>query len=99
MAIGVDTSKWKPRKIKGTPAAKFRNALGLGLLSFGIISGCIFHYAGLTTNIRKAAEVLYEDPIEEVERRIMIASGLPNRSAAIIRKHEMEAARLDRPDA
>ncbi|CAG9792390.1 unnamed protein product [Diatraea saccharalis] len=78
MAIGVDTSKWKPRKIKGTPAAKFRNVLAFGILGFGIASGLFFHFAKVTENLRKAAEVLYEDPIEEVERRLMIASGLPN---------------------
>lgn len=42
MAIGVDTSKWKPRKIKGTPAATFRNYLGAGALSIGIVCGVLF---------------------------------------------------------
>ncbi|RVE52169.1 hypothetical protein evm_003242 [Chilo suppressalis] len=99
MAIGVDTSKWKPRKIKGTPAAKFRNAIGLGIISFGIISGLIFHYSSVTENLRKATEVLYEDPIEEVERKLMIASGLPNRTGETIRRYEKEMSRVDRPDA
>lgn len=44
MAIGVDTSKWKPRKITGTPASKFRNILGIGVLSVGLITGAIFQY-------------------------------------------------------
>ncbi|XP_050554444.1 uncharacterized protein LOC118279169 [Spodoptera frugiperda] len=97
MAIGVDTSKWKPRKITGTPASKFRNILGVSILSFGIISGLIFHFVPVTGNLRKAIEPLYEDPIEEVERRLMIASGLPNRSAATIRKHMEESLRPDQP--
>lgn len=42
MAIGVDTSKWKPRKITGTPAAKFRNGLVAGVLGFGILWGAFF---------------------------------------------------------
>lgn len=42
MAIGVDTSKWKPRRLKGTPAALFRNYLAYGICGFGIISGLIF---------------------------------------------------------
>lgn len=42
MAIGVDTSKWKPRKIKGTPAAKVRNILAIGAISFGLACGVFF---------------------------------------------------------
>lgn len=42
MAIGVDTSKWKPRKIKGTPAAVFRNVMGVGVISIGIAAGLLF---------------------------------------------------------
>lgn len=42
MAIGVDTSKWKPRRLKGTPAAQFRNYLAFGILGFGVVSGVIF---------------------------------------------------------
>ncbi|CAB3220919.1 unnamed protein product [Arctia plantaginis] len=80
MAIGVDTSKWKPRKIKGTPAATFRNFLGAGALSIGLACGVFFHFTSITENLRKSVYGLYEDPIEEVERRQMIASGLPNRS-------------------
>ncbi|CAK1547790.1 unnamed protein product [Leptosia nina] len=78
MAIGVDTSKWKPRRLQGTPAAKFRNYLGIGILSLGLISGLIFHTIPVTKNLRVASERLYEDPIEEVERKQMIAAGLPN---------------------
>lgn len=47
MAIGVDTSKWKPRKIIGTPASKFRNILGIGILTVGLITGVIFQYVYL----------------------------------------------------
>ncbi|KAM3962214.1 uncharacterized protein ACR2FA_003714 [Aphomia sociella] len=97
MAIGVDTTKWKPRKIKGTPAAKFRNALGIGTITLGIISGLIFNYIPITKNLRKATEGLYEDPIEEVERKQMIAGGLI-RSGATIRKLIEDEARPDRPD-
>lgn len=35
MAIGVDTSKWKPRKVKGTPSHIIRNRIGYGILAFG----------------------------------------------------------------
>lgn len=98
MAIGVDTSKWKPRKIVGTPANKLRNIIGVAILSFGMISGLIFHFTPVTLNLRKAVDGLYEDPIEEVERRLMIAAGLPNRSGDAIRKYMEESQRLDLPD-
>ncbi|KAI5634276.1 slx4 endonuclease domain-containing protein [Phthorimaea operculella] len=68
MAIGIDTSKWKPRKIKGTPAAKVRNILGIGIITIGMFTGALFHFSKITVGIRSAAEKLYEDPIEEVER-------------------------------
>lgn len=42
MAIGVDTSKWKPRKIKGTPAARVRNILAIGAISVGLVCGVFF---------------------------------------------------------
>lgn len=56
-----------------------------------------FSLTNLTVGIRKSVEVLYEDPIEEVERKQMIASGLPNRSAETIRKLMKEDERLDLP--
>lgn len=56
-----------------------------------------FSFSNYTTGIKKVIEVLYEDPIEEVERRMMIASGLPNRTADTIRKLEREDSRPDRP--
>ncbi|KOB74704.1 Uncharacterized protein OBRU01_08623 [Operophtera brumata] len=91
MAIGVDTSKWKPRKLKGTPAAKFRNWLAYGIIGGGMLCGLVFHFAKTTEGLRKAVDVFYEDPIEEVERRLMIASGLPNRTSATIRREESAA--------
>lgn len=42
MAIGVDTSKWKTRKIKGTPAAKVRNIIGCGVIAVGMLCGVVF---------------------------------------------------------
>lgn len=42
MAIGIDTSKWKPRKIKGTPAAKVRNIIAIGAISVGLVCGLFF---------------------------------------------------------
>nr|XP_053620103.1 uncharacterized protein LOC128680750 [Plodia interpunctella] len=98
MAIGVDSSKWKPRSILGTPAAKFRNYLAVGILTIGLISGLTFHYIPATHNLRKTSENLLEDPIEEVERRQLIASGMFYRSSATIRKHIEEEKRFDRPD-
>ncbi|XP_060807770.1 uncharacterized protein LOC132903438 [Amyelois transitella] len=98
MAIGVDSSKWKPRSILGTPAAKFRNYLAVGVISFGIISGLIFHYIPTTKNLRAAITVLYEDPIQEVERKRIIASGMRFTSAESIRKEIEESKRFDRPD-
>lgn len=56
-----------------------------------------FSFTSLTKGIREAVEVLYEDPIEEVERRRMIASGLPNRSAETIRRLMKESERPDLP--
>ncbi|KAI8423649.1 hypothetical protein MSG28_012703 [Choristoneura fumiferana] len=98
MAIGVDTSKWKPRKIVGTPAAKFRNALAAGILGFGILWGAFFQLSNFTDPMKKAAEVLYEDPIEEVERKIMIASGMHVRSGDKLRQLMEEEKRIDLPD-
>ncbi|VVC86888.1 unnamed protein product [Leptidea sinapis] len=97
MAIGVDSSKWKPRKVKGTPAARVGNLIALGVLTFGVISGVAYHVWWTPPKLRKAVEKLYEDPIEEVERRMMIASGLPNRSGDMIRKLMEEDARTDLP--
>lgn len=42
MAIGIDTSKWKPRKISGTPAGKFGSAIAIGSLLIG--AGCGFYF-------------------------------------------------------
>ncbi|XP_061705484.1 uncharacterized protein LOC134755138 [Cydia strobilella] len=97
MAIGVDTSKWKPRKITGTPAAKFRNRLAAGILGFGILWGAFFQYSSFTEPMKKAADVLYEDPIEEQERKILIATGLPLRSGRTIRRLMEEEQRVDLP--
>ncbi|KAG6460524.1 hypothetical protein O3G_MSEX012047 [Manduca sexta] len=99
MAVGVDTSKWKPRRVKGTPAAGFRNALSIGVITAGIITGLIFHFGSFTTNFRKAWDVLYEDPIEEVERRMLIASTLSSKTGDQIREALEEAKRIDRPEA
>lgn len=98
MAIGIDTSKWKPRKISGTPAGKFGSAIAIGSLLIGAGCGFYFHNASITQNLRQAAEKLYEDPIEEVERRLLIASGLPNRTGDQIRALIDGYERPDRPD-
>lgn len=42
MDSGVDTSKWKPRRLRGTPANSFIKYLSFGVLTIGIIVGCIF---------------------------------------------------------
>lgn len=39
MAIGVDTSKWKPRKLQGTPALKVGNYLGATIITVGVALG------------------------------------------------------------
>lgn len=57
-----------------------------------------YRFSGITNNLRKAIAVVYEDPIEEVERKIMIASGLPNRTGDKIRKLLEEEARPDLPN-
>lgn len=49
-------------------------------------------------NFRKKLSPLYEDPEPEVERRLMIASGLRNRSGDMIRKLKEEQDRPDTPD-
>ncbi|XP_072946522.1 uncharacterized protein [Epargyreus clarus] len=98
MAIGIDTSKWKPRKIKGTPADRGRNILGLGIIGFGLICGAFYQFSGITGKFRKALDNFYEDPIEEVERRQLIVSGLPVRTGDKIRELLEDAERPDRPD-
>ncbi|CAH0714972.1 unnamed protein product, partial [Brenthis ino] len=97
MAIGVDTSKWKPRKLNGTPAGKASIVIGVGILSFGVLCGAFYQFSSVTSKYRKAVTVLYEDPIEEVERKILIASGIPIRSGDKIRKLLEEEARTDLP--
>lgn len=57
-----------------------------------------FRFSDVTKNYRKKLEVFYQDPIEEVERKLMIASGLPNRTGATIRRLIEEEAQPDRPD-
>lgn len=42
MAIGVDTSKWKPRKLNGTPAAKAINIVSGCVLSAGLFIGAFY---------------------------------------------------------
>ncbi|XP_045762855.1 uncharacterized protein LOC123865693 [Maniola jurtina] len=98
MAIGVDSSKWKPRKFKGTPAGKARNLVGLGIVSVGVLIGAFYQFSDVTKNYRKKLEIFYQDPVEEVERKLMIAGGLPNRSGDTIRRLLEEEARTDRPD-
>ncbi|CAH2098297.1 unnamed protein product [Euphydryas editha] len=98
MAIGIDTSKWKPRKLNGTPAAKAINKISGCVLSVGLLIGAFYQYSSVTAKLRKALEPFYADPIEEVERKLMIASGLPNRSGDTIRKLLVEEARTDLPD-
>ncbi|KPJ09934.1 hypothetical protein RR48_02912 [Papilio machaon] len=98
MAIGVDTSKWKPRKLKGTPAAKVSNIIGISVVTFGVICGVFYQFSSITANFRKKLEPFYEDSEPEVERRLMIASGLRNRSGDMIRKLREEEARPDTPD-
>lgn len=39
MAIGVDMSKWKPRKLKGTPALKVGNICAASVLTVAIALG------------------------------------------------------------
>lgn len=56
-----------------------------------------FSFAKATEGLRKATDLLLEDPIEEVERRAMIASGLPNRTGDQIRRLIKEDSRPDQP--
>lgn len=48
--------------------------------------------------MRKSFDKLYVDPIEEIERRQLIAAGLPIRSTEQIRRHMEDAQRIDLPD-
>ncbi|XP_047539430.1 uncharacterized protein LOC125072781 [Vanessa atalanta] len=98
MAIGIDSSKWKPRKLAGTPAAKAVNILGACVLSFGLLCGVFYQYSSATSKLRQALNRFYSDPIEEVERKLLIATGLPNRTGDTIRKLLKEEARTDLPD-
>ncbi|XP_068624090.1 uncharacterized protein [Battus philenor] len=97
MAIGVDSSKWKPRKLKGTPAAKICNIIAISVLSFGIVWGAFYQYSSITKNVRKNLEILYEDPESEVERKQMIASGMPIRTGDMLRKLIEHEERPDLP--
>ncbi|CAG4934869.1 unnamed protein product [Parnassius apollo] len=98
MAIGVDSSKWKPRRLKGTPAAKVCNIIGFSVLTFGIIWGALYQFSSVTEKLRKKLDIFYEESVTEVERKQMIASGLRNRTGDMIRKLMEEAERPDRPD-
>lgn len=39
---GVDTSKWKPRRLRGTPAYKFCTKISLAVLTFGVGCGLVY---------------------------------------------------------
>lgn len=58
----------------------------------------VYRLSSFTEPVKKAAEVLYEDPIEEVERRIMIGSGMHVRSGDKLRRLMEEENRIDLPD-
>ncbi|OWR45339.1 hypothetical protein KGM_202355 [Danaus plexippus plexippus] len=94
MAIGVDTSKWKPRSLKGTPAAKAGYIISACLLGSGFMIGAFYQFSGLTRNLRKNIEPIYEDPIEVVERKQLIAIGLPN-SCKVVSKYFVKETVMD----
>ncbi|CAH2058132.1 unnamed protein product, partial [Iphiclides podalirius] len=97
MAIGVDSSKWKPRKLRGTPAGKVSNIIGASVLAFGFICGAFYQFSSVTEKYRKKFEILYEDPETEIERKQMIAGGFANRTGDKIRKLMAEEERPDLP--
>ncbi|CAG9568522.1 unnamed protein product [Danaus chrysippus] len=98
MAIGVDSSKWKPRSLKGTPAAKAGYIISACVLGSGFMVGAFYQFSGLTKNLRKNIEPVYEDPIEVVERKQLISIGITPRSGDQIRKLMEEENRPDLPD-
>ncbi|GBP41351.1 hypothetical protein EVAR_84694_1 [Eumeta japonica] len=97
MAIGVDTSKWKPRKVKGTPAYIFRNRLARAVAGTGVLIGLALHFSGFSENLRKQFDKLYTDPIEEVERKEIIANFTGVRSGSALRRKMEEEDRIDLP--
>ncbi|KAG7296640.1 hypothetical protein JYU34_020460 [Plutella xylostella] len=99
MAIGVDTSKWKPRKLKGTPANRAANLIAAGIIGFGVLCGAALQYMDFTKKPRANFEKLYEDSIVEVERKIMIGNSLPYKTGDQLRKIIEEDRQPDRPDA
>lgn len=42
MAGGVDTTKWKPRQLRNTPAEKFRSKFSWAILITGITIGVLY---------------------------------------------------------
>lgn len=62
------------------------------------IKHLIFSFTSITHNLRKATAGLYEDPIEEIERKLLIASGLPVYTGDQIRSMVEESKRVDLPD-
>ena len=48
MAIGIDTSKRKPRKLNGTPAGRASIVIGLGILSVGVLFGAFYQSVNLS---------------------------------------------------
>lgn len=42
MGSGVDTSKWKPRRTRGTPTYRFRSYFSLAVLGVAAVAGFIW---------------------------------------------------------
>lgn len=99
MAIGVDTSKYKPRRVKGTPAHVVRNRIAYGIITIGCLFGLGFHFSSISLNLRKATDCLLTDPIEEVERRQLIASPLRQRTGDQVRQRMKDAEDPSKPFA
>lgn len=55
-------------------------------------------YGSFTAKMRKDFDKLYLDPVEEIERRQLIAAGLPTRETTDqLRRRVIEETRIDLP--
>ncbi|XP_049542066.1 uncharacterized protein LOC125955155 [Anopheles darlingi] len=93
---GVDTSRWKPRRAKGTVIFKTRNQFAWGVIAAGtVIFGVVYSiasYIGGEELKQRMQRDFYEKTEEEIDRRNLMRFSLvaPKRGDTIRKLLEEE---------
>uniref|UniRef100_U5ELN9 Uncharacterized protein n=1 Tax=Corethrella appendiculata TaxID=1370023 RepID=U5ELN9_9DIPT len=90
---GVDTSKWKPRKARGTLSYRFGNWFSLGVITAGVSIFSIYYFLIIDGNkfVEKYTEKFLTLSEEEKDRKFFIRNSfLPQKSGDQIRKYMKE---------